>query len=160
MRSFLYRLATGTALTVALTGCPGNKHESETKPAVPPAVITGVTIETVKPASLPKTQEIFGTVPARPSAVVSVRSPGTISVLRVREGDRVRKGQLLARLDARENQATADAATAGIDEAQRGLNEMLSRKKLADATFDRYQRLFNEQAVSRQEFDAKQAERD
>ena len=113
-----------------------------------------------KSGSVPETQEIVGTVRARTSAVVSTRIPGTVSVLRVREGDRVRKGQLLAQLDAQENQATAAVATAGIDEARRGLDEALSRKRLADTTFERYQRLFNEQAVTRQEFDVKQTERD
>jgi RND family efflux transporter MFP subunit len=77
----------------------------------------------------------------------------------VQEGDRVRKGQLLLQLDAQENQSTAAAAAAGVDEAQRSLNESLSRKQLADTTFERYQKMFNEQAVSRQEFDVKQTER-
>lgn len=160
MRSFIYRLATVTALTSALTGCPGKKHETGNKAAEPAAVVAGVTIETAKAVSMPEMQEIVGTVRARTSAAVSARIPGTVSLLRVREGDRVRKGQLLARLDAQENQAAAAVATAGIEEAQRGLNEMLSRKQLAEATFERYQKLFNEQAVSRQEFEVKQSERD
>jgi multidrug efflux system membrane fusion protein len=160
MRSFISRMAAGTALALALAGCSGKGQEAGNRQAEPAAVVTGITIETVKSVNLPETQEIVGTVHARTSAVVSTRIPGTVSVLRVREGDRVRKGQLLAQLDAQENQATAAVATAGIDEAQRGLEEALSRKRLADTTFERYQKLFSEQAVSRQEFDVKQAERD
>jgi RND family efflux transporter MFP subunit len=72
----------------------------------------------------------------------------------------VKKGQLLAQLDAQENQAAAAVATAAIDEASRGLDEALSRKKLADSTFDRYQNLLKEQAISRQEFDVRQTEKD
>jgi RND family efflux transporter MFP subunit len=153
-------MTAGTALTLALTGCSGKGPETGTKQAEPTTVVAGVTVETVKSGNVPDTQEIVGTVRARTSAVVSTRIPGTITVLRVREGDRVKKGQLLAQLDAQENQATAAVALAGIDETQRGLEEALSRKKLADTTFERYQKLFNEQAVSRQEFDVKQAERD
>ncbi|MDD2582847.1 MAG: efflux RND transporter periplasmic adaptor subunit, partial [Desulfuromonadaceae bacterium] len=82
------------------------------------------------------------------------------SVLRGREGDLVRKGQLVAQLDAQENQASAGVATAAIDEARRGLEEAQSRKKLADMTFSRYQNLFNEQAISRQEFDVRQTEKE
>lgn len=160
MRSFQYLVATATAMALFLTGCPGKKHEASTKPAEPAAVVTGVTIETVTASRMAETQEIVGTVRARTSAVVSTRIPGTVSELRVREGDRVRKGQLLARLDAQENQAAASAAVAGFDETKRGLDEALTRKKLADRTFERYQNLFNEQAVSRQEFDVKLAERD
>lgn len=160
MRSFMHRMTAGGALTLALTGCPGKGQESGNRQVAPAAVVTGITIETVKSGDLPETQEIVGTVRARTSAVVSTRIPGTVSTLRVQEGDRVRKGQLLVQLDARENQATAAVASAGADEARQGLDEAQSRKQLADATFDRYQKLFNEQAVTRQEFDVKQTERD
>jgi len=160
MRSFIYRMATGTALTLALAGCSGKEHESGNLQVEPAALVTGITFETVKSGNFPETQEIVGTVHARTSAVVSTRIPGTVSVLRVREGERVRKGQLLAQLDAQENQANAAVATASIDEAQRELDEAQTRKRLADATFERYQRLFNEQAVTRQEFDNRQTERD
>lgn len=160
MRPFIYRLAAGTALTVALAGCSGKKHEAGSKPTEPTAVVTGITIETVKSGSMPETQEISGTVRARTSAVVSPRIPGTVNLLRVREGDRVRKGQLLLQLDAQENQAAAAGAAAGIEEARRGLEEAQTRKRLADTTFERFQILFNEQAISRQEFDVKQSERE
>jgi RND family efflux transporter MFP subunit len=153
-------MAAGSALAMALTGCSGKAHEAGNTPAAPAVVVTGITVETAKSGVVPETQEIVGTVRARTSAVVSARIPGTVSVLRVREGDRVRKGQLLAQLDAQENQATAAVATAGTDEARRGLDEAVSRKRLAETTFERYQRLFTEQAVTRQEFDVKQTERD
>ncbi len=160
MRSSIYRMAGGSLLALALTGCPGKGNQAGNRPVEPVAVVTGVTVVTVRTDNLPDTREIVGTVRARTSAVVSTRIPGTISVLRVREGDRVRKGQLLAQLDAQENQANAAGAAAGIDEARRGLDEARTRKQLVDTTFERYQRLFSEQAVSRQEFDTKQADRD
>jgi len=148
-------------LTVALSaaGC-SQKHEAGTVEKTSAVVVKGTTLETVKSAAVPDILDVVGTVRARTSAVVSTRIPGSISVLRVREGDRVKKGQILAQLDAQENQATAAVATAGIDEARRGLDEAMSRKKLADTTFDRYQNLFKEQAVSRQEFDVRQTEKD
>jgi len=148
------------AVPVLLAGCGEKKHSPQTGTAAVAAVVKGTTTETVTSALIPETIEVVGTVRARTSAVVSARIPGTINVLRVREGERVKKGQVLLQLDAQENQANAAAAYAGIDEAQRGLEEMLSRKKLADTTFERYQKLFNEQAISRHEFDVKQSERD
>lgn len=160
MRSFIYCLAAGTALAAALAGCSGKDRGAGAKPAESPAIVTGITIETVKSDSMPETQEISGTVRARTSAVVSPRIPGTVSILRVREGERVRKGQLLLQLDAQENQAAAAGAAAGMEEAQRGLEEAQTRKRLSDTTFERFQKLFNEQAVSRQEFDVKQSERE
>ncbi|MDD2851364.1 MAG: efflux RND transporter periplasmic adaptor subunit [Desulfuromonadaceae bacterium] len=147
-------------LTAALAvGC-SKGHEAGKTENAPVVVARGVSLEVVKSVAAPELLEVVGTVRARTSAVVSTRIPGTVSVLKVREGDRVRKGQLLAQLDAQENQATAAMATAGIEEARRGLDEALSRKKLADTTFDRYQILFTEQAISRQEFDVRQTEKD
>jgi RND family efflux transporter MFP subunit len=158
MRNYTLRI-TILLMVVASAGC-SKQHDAAKTENAPSAVVKGVTLETVKSAAIPEWLDVVGSVRASTSAVVSTRIPGSISVLRVREGDRVKKGQLLAQLEARENQAIAAAATAAIDEARRGLDEELSRKKLADTTFDRYQNLFNEQAVSRQEFDVKQAEKD
>ncbi|MBV5337029.1 MAG: biotin/lipoyl-binding protein, partial [Deltaproteobacteria bacterium] len=69
-----------------------------------------------------------GTVRARTSALVSARIPGTVSILHVREGDRVRKGQLLGQLESQENLAQATGAVAAIDEAKRGLEEAQARR--------------------------------
>lgn len=147
-------------IITALGGCGGKNDSSVKQPDATPLVIKGVVLETAAASSLVETMELVGTVRSRSSAVVSTRIPGSISFLKVREGERVRKGQLLAQLDAQENQANAAAAVSGADESQRGLEEARSRKKLADTTFERYQKLFNEQAVTRQEFDVKQTERE
>lgn len=149
------------ALSAAtLAGCGEKGHEARHEGNSPAIVVKGLQVETVKASAVPDIMEVVGTVKARTSAVVSARIPGTVSMLKVREGERVRKGQILARLDAQESWATAAAAVAGADEAQRALDEALARKRLADVTFDRYQRLYNEQAVTRQEFDTKQTERE
>jgi RND family efflux transporter MFP subunit len=160
MRAFTYYMVAGVFAVVSLSGCSEKKHAATGTQTEQTAVVTGIAVEAVKVAGVPVTQEIVGTVRARISAVVSTRIPGTVSVLRVREGDRVKKGQLLAQLEARETQANAAVATAGIADARQGVEESKSRKRLADSTFERYQKLFKEQAISRQEFDVKQAERD
>ena len=140
-------------------GCR-EKHQSVNGEERPLVGIKGVGVENVKSGAIPELLDVAGTVRARTSALVSTRIPGTITQLRVREGDRVKKGQLLVQLEAAENQATAAVATAGIDEARRALEEAQSRKKLAGATFERYQNLFKELAVSRQEFEVRQAEKE
>ncbi|MBI2355552.1 MAG: efflux RND transporter periplasmic adaptor subunit [Deltaproteobacteria bacterium] len=160
MSSSSYCLALCLMAALSVAGCSAKKHEADKKESAAAPVVKGTTVETVRSAAIAETQELVGTVRARTSAAVSVRIPGTISVLRVREGERVRKGQLLAQLDAQENLAAAAMATAGIDEARRALDEALTRKKLADATFERYRQLFTEQAVTRQEFDTRQTEQE
>ncbi|MEI7816510.1 MAG: efflux RND transporter periplasmic adaptor subunit [Desulfuromonadales bacterium] len=158
MRNYLLCVTILLAVAVA-AGC-SKKHEAGKAESTPVVVVKGASLETVKNVAVPDLLDVVGSVRARTSAFVSTRIPGSISLLRVREGDRVKKGQLLAQLDAQENQATAAVATAGIDEARRGLDEAMSRKKLADTTFERYSNLLKEQAVSRQEFDVRQAEKD
>lgn len=155
-RSLLLTLA----VVVAAGGCGGRKDEPAATGTGAGTVVSGVTVSEVAVTPLEESAELAGTVRARTSASVSARVAGTISLMRVREGDRVKKGELLARIDARENQASAAVAAAGIDEAGRALDEAVARKKLADTTFERYQRLFAEQAVTRQEFDIRQTEKE
>lgn len=154
----------GIALTMLgmlmSAGCGGKSGEEHRPAAAPAPVVKGAVVETVKTGLMPESVELSGTVRARTSAMVAARIPGTVVMLQVREGDRVRKGQLLARLEAGENMAQAAAAASGVDEARRALDEAQARKKLADTTLERFTRLFNEQAVSRQEFDVRQTERE
>jgi len=155
--TLLRRLAAILLTLLALPGCDHGKTGSVEQA---PPIIKGVVLETVKSKPLADSLEVTGTIRARVSAIVSARIPGSITELHVREGDRVRKGQLLARLEAVENAAQAAAASAGIDDARQALDEAVSRQKLADVTFERYRNLFTEQAVTRQEFDVKKSEQE
>jgi HlyD family secretion protein len=62
-----------------------------------------------------------------PQALVAAQVAGRVEAVLVREGDRVKKGQLLARLDARERRAALDKARADLASAREGL-------AVADAT--------------------------
>jgi RND family efflux transporter MFP subunit len=155
-RSYSAVLSLAIAAGIGLSGCSDTKHGAQ----APPAAVSGLTLTMVKVADLPETLDVVGTVRARTSAMVSARISGTVSVLHVREGDRVRKGQLLGQLDSKESMAHATGAVAVIDEAKRGLEEAQARQKLADSTFARFKKLYDEQALTRQEFDTRQTERD
>ncbi len=124
-----------------------------------PPVVRGVTVEEAGTSVLPDEQEAVGTVKARNSALIAARLAGTVRAVNVKEGDRVQRGRLLVSLEAAESTAGAAGAAAGAEEAKRALDEARARQKLADATFERYRKLFQEQAVTRQEFDGKETER-
>ncbi|HEX9078189.1 MAG TPA: efflux RND transporter periplasmic adaptor subunit [Desulfuromonadaceae bacterium] len=143
--------------SAALPGCRGNSPEGGAKK---PPVIGGVALATVREEIVPEEVEAVGTVRARNSAQLAARVSGTVTALLVREGDRVAKGRHLLTIEAGETSAGAAGARAGVEEALRGVEEARARKRLADATFDRYGRLFSEQAVTRQEFDGRQMEKD
>jgi len=155
-RSYSAVLLLTIVASLSLTACSDSKHGVQ----APPPAVSGLTLTAVKVSDLPETLDVVGTVRARTSALVSARISGAVSVLHVREGDRVRKGQVLGQLDSKENVAQATGAVAAIDEAKRGLEEAQARQKLADSTFSRFKKLYDEQALTRQEFDTRQTERD
>lgn len=142
---------------LALGGCARKEQEEGT--AGTPPVVRGVTVEEVGASVLPDVQEAVGTVKARNSALIAARLAGTVKAVHVREGDRVPRGRLLVSLEAAESTAGAAGAAAGAEEAKRALDEARARQKLAEATFERYRKLFQEQAVTRQEFDGKETEK-
>ena len=83
-------------------------------------------VVTVKTVKLSQGLAISGALKAVSSAIIKARVPGELQGLTVREGDLVKAGQVVARVDAteyasrvRQAQEQADAARAQIDIAQR-----------------------------------------
>ncbi len=141
-------------------GAAGCGRGENKPPEAEPPVIKGVTLAKVEFTTSPALFEATGTVRARNSATLSARIPGAVSKILVKEGDRVIRGKLLMTLEALESTAGASGAAYAVDEAKRAVDEAMARKKLADVTFDRYAKLYGEQAATKQEFDTRKAERD
>ena len=152
-----YRATTVALLIAAAFGC-GKKVEPVAQSV--PVAVPGATVSTVTTQAIPETLEAVGTVRARNSAVISSRIAGSVSGLYAKEGERVAKGKLLVTIEAAESGAAVAGAESGVEEAGRALAQARSRKKLADATFERYRRLFAEQAVTRQEYEVRQSEQE
>jgi membrane fusion protein, multidrug efflux system len=87
----------------------------------------------------PSTQTSIGTVAAVQGVSVSADLPGTVVAIGFSSGQPVHEGDVLARLDTRQEQAQLAAAE--------------SQRELARLNFDRMQGLLNERVVSRAEFD-------
>lgn len=146
----------GTMLTAAGCGSGGKERTA----AEAPQVVKGAVVESIRSGAVPELVEAVGTVRARNAAQLAARIPGTVTAVYAKEGDRVSKGKLLVTLEAAETSAGAAGARAAVTEAERGLEEAKARKRLADVTFERYQKLYAEQAATRQEFDGRQTEKD
>jgi RND family efflux transporter MFP subunit len=147
------------ALLIASTfGC-GKKDAEPVAPSAP-VVVQGTSVQAVAQEAIPEIQEAVGTVKARNFAVVSARIAGSVTRVYVKEGDRVAKGKTLVAIEAAESGAAAAGAASGVEEAARAVAEARARQKLADATLDRYRRLFNEKAVTPQEFEGRQMEQE
>ncbi len=147
-------------LALSLVVSAGCSREGAEKAAAPSVTVRGVTTEQVTSGPLADRMEAVGTVTSRNAAQIAARIPGTVATLAIREGDRVRKGQLLLTLSSPETGASAAAAAAGVEEASRGLAEAKSRRALSDTTFQRYEKMYRQQAVTAQEFDEKRTARD
>ena len=152
-----YRAAATALMIAAFLGC-GKKKEHAAQGA--PVLVQGAQVTKVAAEQLPEVREAVGTVRARATAVISARIAGSVNGVHVREGDRVGRGRLLVVIEAVESGAAAAGAASGVEEASRALSEAQARKRLAEVTFERYSRLFAEQAVTRQEFDTRKTEQE
>ncbi len=149
------------AAAALLSAC-GSKHEPAAEPKPAPAI--RVTAAAVEMRRLPSERIIPGTVTARTTTAVSARLPGHIREIRVREGDSVQAGQVIAVIDARETETAIRQAEAARDEARAALPEVEAaiaaanaQTALAQVTFRRMQELKNSKSITEQEFDEAQA---
>lgn len=101
-----------------------------------------------------------GYVTARRRATVSSKMTGKVIEVNVEEGMRVRKGQVLARLDDSQIRAAYELAAAQRDAAQKAIEESEVRLRQAQLTLGRRQQLRSEGVVGQADVDDAQAEVD
>jgi RND family efflux transporter MFP subunit len=133
-------------IVIVRNGC-SRAHE-EKRPAV-----TDVRVAVIHPAEVNDYYETSGTIKAIIISDVASRVMGTVTAVSVREGDRVTDGQELLTIDDKELLERFRAAEAAADEANKALNAANANKVLAETTYKRYRKLFEDKAVSGQEMD-------
>ena len=95
-----------------------------------------------------------GKIEARTQVKVSADIPGKVVVLNVKEGDPVKRGQLLLRLDDTQYRTAHAQATAANSTARARLREAESALRVSNATFARQKTLFDQKLLSQAEWDA------
>lgn len=95
-----------------------------------------------------------GKIEARTQVKVSADIPGKVVVLNVKEGDPVKRGQLLLRLDDTQYRTAHAQATAAHSTARARLREAESALRVSNATFARQKTLFDQKLLSQAEWDA------
>ncbi|WP_319780692.1 efflux RND transporter periplasmic adaptor subunit [Maridesulfovibrio sp.] len=129
-------------LLMAVCGCESDK-QTEASTAAPEKAVRVSTVEVV-PVTIKDMLTLPGeTVPDK-DVTVSSESAGTVVWLGVKEGDIVRKGQLIARLDGASSGAKFDRAKAA--------------KKLAAEQLRRRRELLNKGVLAQEEYDQIKAE--
>ncbi len=143
-----------TAVAVAIGG-------AVLKPKVPE--VQTVSVAQTTPSVQYQQLTASGFVVAQRRAAVASKATGRLVELNVREGSRVQAGQLLARLDASDVQATLQVAQAAIGQAQAlaAQGQALVRQAQvelgnAEAEFERTRQLREQGFVSPQALDAAQ----
>ena len=151
-RKLLVVLAAGAFLA----GCESETDNKQAKPET----VQGLRLQKLQMQSVPDELETPGSVIAAATAQVGARTMGTVMAVAVKEGDTVRRGQLLAQLDERElaahrhaAEAGATAAEAGVGQATKALAAAQAQSDVAQKTYDRYAYLKEQKSVSPQEFD-------
>lgn len=147
---------------VAISGCKEKIEPGSTKKENSKIVKARVAVASMNPQE--SLYEAVGTVNARTSSTLSSKLMGTVKAVHVREGDSVKKEDILIELDDRQVAAQMRKTEAGLAESRRALASAESSRdsakagaQLAKTTFDRYTSLIKEESVSQQEFDEVQA---
>ena len=101
-----------------------------------------------------------GYVIARRRATVSSKVTGKVTEIFIEEGQSVRQGQVLARLDDSQVRASLALAEAQLSAARKSFAEDQARLREAELNLERRRRLFKDSIVGRAEVDTAQSEVD
>ncbi|GAB4168647.1 MAG: hypothetical protein Fur0032_06970 [Terrimicrobiaceae bacterium] len=109
-------LRAGAALAVIVLAACHPQH-----PAAHGEVLPSAEVDFVKVAALPRpvTEDVVGTVRSETRANVESKVSGRVETIHVDLGDRVKEGDILAKIDAREVKARLDRADADLNQAKR-----------------------------------------
>jgi membrane fusion protein (multidrug efflux system) len=145
------------AASLIVTGCSHGNSDNEANAPPPP---TKVTVETVRRATVPITDDFEGSLSASERVEVRARVQGTLDSAPFKEGEIVRKGDLIFRIQQNEYVAALSAAQAqvGVAQAQVGQAKgyLFSREAAlvrANTTVARDRPLAADQAIPQKDLD-------
>lgn len=98
-----------------------------------------------------------GYVVAQRKAAVASKTTGRIISISVEEGNQVKKGDIIARLENEDVSALREQASANLDVSRAGLEQANAEKHDAEGNFNRYKELLKSELVSRNEYDSAEA---
>ncbi len=131
-----YHLHTFFALFLILFSCGGNQEQAaETSRSARPVMVAQAEVTDLSDA-----RTVSAPVVAYRRVYVTAQTEGQVLEVNFEEGDRVRKGQVLARLDTRRQQAQLRMANARLLEARQN--------------FDRQKKLFEQEVITPVEFES------
>lgn len=115
---------------------------------------TKVQTDKVKKSDLTAFVTANGKIEPKTKVKISAYVPAKITGLPVKEGDKVRRGQLLVQLDPLNYQASMDQVQASLQSSQARLNLAKANLEQAELVFNRQKQLFEKNLTSQEQFDA------
>ncbi|MEM9271902.1 MAG: efflux RND transporter periplasmic adaptor subunit [Cyanobacteria bacterium P01_F01_bin.143] len=129
-RSLLDRKLAGIALALAITITSCSKQE-EQQGFAPPVI--SVETQSLTVSNLKESSEFLGNLEAQERVTISPRVEGRITKIAVKEGDYVKKGQLILELQQTREKAEVNAAVSNVNIAQADIANAQARVKTAEA---------------------------
>ena len=115
---------------------------------------TKVQTDKVKKSDLTAFVTANGKIEPKTKVKISAYVPAKITGLPVKEGDKVRRGQLLVQLDPLNYQASMDQVQASLQSSQARLNLAKANLEQSELVFKRQKQLFEKNLTSQEQFDA------
>ena len=149
---FLLRPGDGAAKDEAAESGETAEGEGEKKPTGPLELATG-DVATVSTAALVRRLPLSGSLTPLSQTTIKAKVGGELLEVRVREGQSVSKGEVLARIDTRNQQAQVAAQRAGLEKAKADL-------AIAKLNLDNNQRLLEKKFIAQNVLDTSQSTHD
>ncbi len=134
--------------SVLLFSCGGKEEQKELVEVVRP-IKYGKVIRSGSSIN----QEYSGTVQSSKETKLSFKVNGNISSLPVKVGDRVRKGQLIARIDATDLQVQLEQSKSSWLSAETQIKSAQTQLTTSRANYERVEKLYENNSVSLSEFE-------
>lgn len=148
------RIASGIAAVLALGGIVAYSVTKDSRSRVP------VQLQNVKKADVTSVVSASGEVRPKRYVNVAANVSGRITNIYVKEGDRVKQGQLLARIDSTRFAADERQSQAAVQSARSDLERARAELEVARLAFERMKKMHAGQLVSDQVFDQAKADFD
>jgi multidrug efflux system membrane fusion protein len=141
-------------LTIFSSGCSNEKSKKPVSAPIP------VTVGTVTSKTVPVELRAIGNVQAYSTVTVKSRVAGQIMRVYFKEGDDMKKGDLLFMIDPRpfeaalkQSEANLERDMAQVKQAEANLERDIAQEKNAQVEAERYKTLFERGVVARQQYD-------
>ena len=141
---------------ILLGGCSRGKPQEAASQAHTEQAVT-ITTKPVETHEVKRTVEMVGTLSGWEEVTVSNETAGTIEKILVDLGDKVKRGQLLIRLDQREARLALAQAEANLQAAKKALAQAQAEWRDADLSLKRIQQLHSEGVIATSQLDVAQA---